>query len=283
MDGRQFKLKSWCLFGGLVLSAVGCHNKDTYPQNMLPQGGLSTAPSTGGGMFGAKTKATAPMAGSPMESVVSTPRKKGPLLPDTEVAMAETHLQIALNDPPPPNKDEMLDMARARYQRALKQNPKHKDALLGVARMYAKLGDKVHAAEAYDRYLKIYPKDAEVLHELAMKRAQWKDWAGAIAMCDAALKVDPENRTYCKTLGFCQARIGKWDDAYATLAKIMPPAAARHNLAGILDHLGQAEASKQQLQLALQADPGYAPSKEFLTELNEGNAVEQAGYVAQPK
>lgn len=274
MDGLQFK---WCLFGGLLVSSLGCH-RETYPETGLPKTSSGASlPS----MFG-KSKPNLPMSGQ--DSVVTTPRKKGPPAPDTEVALAETHLQVALTEPFPPNRDELLDMARGRYQRALKQDPKHKGALLGIARMYAKLGDKDKAVEAYEKFLKLYPKDAEALHELAMKRAQWKDWAGAMASCEAALKLDPENRTFRKTLGFCQARSGKVEEAFATLSKIMPEAQARHNLAGLLDHMGQAEACKQQLQLALVADPTFAPAKEFLSDLVEPNAngIQQAGF-AQPK
>ena len=279
MDGRQIKL---CLFGGLLAGAVGCH-RNTYPENTLPKPGQTagTLPSSGG-LFSSKSSPKAPMPGMPGDTVMTAPRKKGPLLPETEVAMAETHLQVALAEPPPANRDELLDMARARYQRALKQNPKHKEALLGIARMYAKLGDKDRAAEAYKKYLDIYPKDAEALHEVALKRAQWKDWAGAMTSCQAALKIDPENRTYRKSMGFFQARMGKVDEAFATLSKIMPEAQARHNLAGLLDHMGQADACRQQLLLAVQADPTYAPAKEFLNEHTEGNGIQQTGFV-QPK
>lgn len=271
MDGRQFK--KWCLAGGLLISAVGCKTGDKYPNNLLPNGGMSTALPQSSKLPSANT-----------ELAVSAPRKKGPLSPEFEVAMAETRLQMAMADPPPASKDEILDSVRAGYQRALKQDPKHKEALLGIARMYAKVGDKPRAAEAYEKYLKHYPKDAEVIHESAMKRAQWKDWAGAVALCEAAIKLDPENRSYCKTLGFCQARAGQLDAAFASLVKVMPEAQARHNLAGLLDHMGQADASRQQLQLAIQADPAYAPAKEFLNELTEpnNNAIQQAGF-NQPK
>ena len=270
MDGRQFK--SWCLFGGLIASVAGCKSDNKYPNNVLPQGGNPSAM--------ALPKSNAPIPGT--MDADSGPRKKGPLSPEFEVAMAETRLQLALAEPAPQNKDEILDTVRAGYQRALKQNPKHKEALLGLARMQAKIGDREHAAETYDKYLKLYPKDADAMHEFAMKRAQWKDWNGAVAMCEAALKADPENRTYRKSLGFCQARAGQWDAALATLSKVMPEAQARHNLAGLLDHMGQADASRQQLQLAIQADPAYAPAKEFLTELTEASAVQQASF-NQPK
>jgi hypothetical protein len=54
----------------------------------------------------------------------------------------------------------------------------------------------------------------------------------------------------------------------------------------MLDQMGRADAARQQLQLALQVDPGYSPAKEFLTELTEvndgGNPVQLAGF-NQPK
>src|SRR5437879_3538416 len=109
MDGRQFK---WCLFG-LILS-TGCQ-KNTYPNTMLPasgQNGVAGLPSEGG-LFSSKSKMNAPVPGLPGDTSVSTPRKKGPMSPEAEVAMAEVHLSVALADPPPPNRDEQLDMARA--------------------------------------------------------------------------------------------------------------------------------------------------------------------------
>jgi tetratricopeptide (TPR) repeat protein len=102
-----------------------------------------------------------------------------------------------------------------------------------------------------------------------MAHARWKDWPGAVAWCEFTLKIDPENRSVKKTLGFCQAMTGQWDAAFATLSQIMSEAQARHNLAGMLDQMGHTEACKAQLQLALKADPNYAVSAEFLTELQQ--------------
>ncbi len=84
-----------------------------------------------------------------------------------------------------------------------------------------------------------------------------------------------------KSKGFCLARAGKWDEAFATLCQIMPEAQARHNLAGLLDHMGHPDASKQQLQLAVQADPGYAPARDFLTEMTNPGAAPAPGAIRQ--
>jgi predicted Zn-dependent protease len=228
--------------------------------------------------------------GVPVEA--APPRRPGQkgLLPDTETEFANTHVQVALGDPSPPNKDEMLDMARHRYERALKQDPKHQGALLGLARMYVRTGEREKAAAAFKRYVDVHPKDAAVQHEAAMACARFQDWTGACAWCDAALRLDPENRAMQKTRGFCLARAGRWDEAFAAMCRVMPEAQARYNIAAVLLHTNQPEASRQQLQLALRADPQHANTIDMLAELDHthpvnpavggGNAIQTVGGVA---
>ena len=282
MDGRCFR--RWWLCGGLLAAATGCH-RNTYPDNVsMPKaGGPVTAKPLGSGFFDKKPvwgggPVSTPAAGQanavpgmPGEHPVTTkPRKAGEgFQPDTLVAFGDTWVDQAFSEPVPPSKDQLLDQARQAYQKALHKDPKNKGALLGVARLYAKLGERDRATEAYRKYLEYNPKDADAIHELAVAHARWKDWPGAMSWCEAALKTDPENRTYLKTLGFCQARGGKWEEGFVTLCRIMPEAQARYNMARVMEHQNFADASRQQLQLAVQADPNYAPAREFLAELDQ--------------
>jgi tetratricopeptide (TPR) repeat protein len=296
MDGRRFR--RWCLYGGLVLGAAGCH-RDSYHDNFgMPKPGQTVGAITPkGGPVGNSMLASSgpavgqgPAAGAPVEMA---PPKRPPgkgLSPNGEVALADVHVAAAFGDPPPTNRDQLLDMARMRYQKALKEDPKNKDAMLGMARLYARLGDRDKALEMYKKCMSTYPKDHAVPHELALKYGQWNDWAGAASWCEAALKIDPENRTYRKTLGFCLARAGRWDDAYNTLRQVMPEAQTRYNLARVMEHLNFPEQSRQWTMLALQADPNYADAQDFLADLDQGyqfnspaagqnaNPVLQTGY-----
>lgn len=306
MDGRRFR---WCLYGGLLVSAVGC-NRNTYPDNFgFPKPGQTVGaipPPNGGGMFGHKTPAFMPNGqmtpapgvapnGMPVEVVEAKPKKSGKGFgSDTLVSFGDTWSQSAFADPPPPNRDDLIDKARQAYQKALQKDAKNKEALLGLARMYSRMGDPARATEHYKKYLDANPKDAEGHHEVALAHGQWKDWAGAVSWCEAALRLDPENRTYRKSLAFCQARAGRWEDAMATFCQMMPEAQARYNLARVLEHQKHTDMSRQQLQLALQADPAFAPAREFLADLDQGvrpeglipdggdpNAIHQAGYESQ--
>lgn len=281
MDGRTFR--KWCALGLLVGAGIGCnrHAKDQALVGQSPAEGAKlvnmplggdTKPSLWGNSGGPKV---------PVEIVPEVSKK--PASAAALVAIADVQLDAAFDERTTPgSKEALLDSARKGYQKALKQEPKSKEALRGLARYYARIGERDKAVEAYKKYLTTYPKDAEVAHEVAVAHARWKDWAGAVAWCEFTLKIDPENRTAKKTMGFCQAMGGDWDAAFSTLSQIMPEAQARHNIAGLLDQAGQTDACKAQLQMALTADPNFAPAAEFLAELSrprDRNAVQTAGAV----
>ena len=94
--------------------------------------------------------------------------------------------------------------------------------------------------EIYKKYLAAYPKDKEVAHQVAMAHAQWKDWAGAVAWCEFALKIDPENLTFRKTMAFCLAGAGRWEEGFEVMCQVMPEAQARYLMARVLEHQNQA-------------------------------------------
>jgi tetratricopeptide (TPR) repeat protein len=215
---------------------------------------------------------SAPKANTPVE-VVSEEERKGPAKPETHAMLANVQLDSALNqETEPANREAMLDAARQGYQKALQLDSKNKTALAGLAKYYVRIGDREKAVETYKRYLTYYPKDKDVAHEVALAHAQWKDWAGAAAWCEFALKIDPENLSVRKTLAFCLARGGKWEEGFHVMCQVMPEAQARYLMARVLEHQNQPEACRMQLQLALKADPTYVAAREFLTELDQLSA-----------
>src|SRR5215207_1033860 len=233
MDGRMFR--KWCVFGCLMAGAIGC--KNNKQQNLIgpmPDTGsqMVNMPLTKGGtksFWGGGSSNPAPSM--PVEVVPEVSKK--PASAEALVAIADVQLEAAFDEKTAAgSKEGLLDNARKGYQKALHQEPKSKAAIRGMAGFYARIGEREKSIEMYKKYLTLYPKDAEVAHEVAVSHARWKDWAGAVAWCEFALKIDPENRSVKKTMGFCQARAGKWDDAFGTLSQIMSEAQARHNLAG---------------------------------------------------
>jgi tetratricopeptide (TPR) repeat protein len=182
--------------------------------------------------------------------------------------LAQVQLDAAFaEETSPASRELLLDQARQGFQKALQQDPRNPTALLGLAHYHARLGERHKALEIFQRYLRYYPQDNQARYQLALVHAQWKDWEGAVRWCDEALRLDPESRSIRKTKGFCLARAGRYDEALATFLEIMPESLARYHLARVLEHMGHVDASRQQLQLALQADPNCEQARQFLTEL----------------
>jgi tetratricopeptide (TPR) repeat protein len=275
-------VRKWCVFGCLLGAALGC-NRDAK-QNLIgpmPDSGATQIVN----MPLNKSKSSFWGGGSngpTMPVEVAPPSSNKPASAEALTKFADVQLEAAFDDRTAPgSKETLLDSARKGYQKALQQEPKSKAAIRGMAGFYARIGERDKALEMYKKYLTLYPEVA-VAQEVAIAHARWKDMDGAVKWCEYALKIDPENREAKKTLGFCLARAGKWDEAFATLCQIMPEAQARLNLAGLLDHMGHSDASKVQLQLALKADPNCLSAAGFLEELehpHDPNAVRQASDV----
>jgi tetratricopeptide (TPR) repeat protein len=266
MDGRRFR--KFCAFGALLVAAVGCHKeKVKSPLDQMPN--TTGTPTTGVPTPSASTKPPK-NTGTPTVPVEQLPPlSKEPMSADTLAALADVQVDAAFDEKTVPgSKEGLLDSARKKYHQALDRDPKNKAALLGMARFHARLGEREKAIDSYKKYLTHYQKDADVAHEVAVTHARWKDWAGAVSWCDYTLKLDPENRKVKSTKGFCLARLGKWEEAFAVMCQIMPEAQARYNLARALEHLNMADACRLQLHLALKADPGHAGAREFLAELD---------------
>lgn len=266
--------------GGLLAAAIGCsHTPRTT--DLFSRTGQPADPVT--------PVKTDPAFAAPATQTVrtgwfgdSTAKTKAGIKPETEVAFADTQVEAAFTEGrTPAERDQLLDTARQRYQKALKADPKLKKAYLGLANLYVRIEDYPAAVTAYRQYLDQNPKDHAVQHDLAVAYGKAQDWANATAACEAALALDRENRVYQKTLGMCLVRSGKYDEGYTIWLKVMPEAKARFFLARALEHTGQTALVKQQVQLALAADPTYEPAQSFLAYLNgeqPANAVQQAGF-----
>jgi hypothetical protein len=112
--------------------------------------------------------------------------------------------------------------------------------------------------------------------------ARGKEWPAALESFGQAVQLDPDNKQYQKTYGFALARAGRSEEAYAALAHCMGEAEAHTNVARMLKHLQQRDACQWHLQLALRANPGYAPARDLLAELN-GPPPVAAAQPARPE
>lgn len=245
-----------CLFLGL-----GC-----YPQATLPLAPNNAPP-------GAAQSVTAEKDLPKRKPQASTCVAFGDLEYKGALDMTRTPLQ----------KEQALEMARQYYQQALRTDAKCLDAYTGLARTYGQLGDHNAAVTTYQKGLKVFPKQAALWYELGMCQARSKEWGPAVEHLRQASELDPDNRIYSHMLAYTLARAGRYDESFACFKKTLGEAQAHYNIARMLHHLHQDEASKQRLQQALQADPTLEPAKQLLAQLSRPAASIRTAAVLGPE
>ena len=117
----------------------------------------------------------------PVDSAIANAGKqKGPLKPDTVAALANAQVGAAFDFQEEgtvnPNLDRLADDARLKFQKALETDPKNRDALQGLARLYTRIGDRERAIATLQTLQKHYPNDHKIAYEMALTHARFEDW-----------------------------------------------------------------------------------------------------------
>jgi tetratricopeptide (TPR) repeat protein len=193
--------------------------------------------------------------------------------PETFVAFGDFSAHEAEASTVPVEKEQLQDRARRAYQDALKADPNCIAAQKALARLYVMSNDYSQAKETYDAALKQAPGDASLWFAAGMTYARTKEWGLAVEHLAKASELDPENRSYHRYLGFMLARAGRIDESLAAFGRYEGEAKAHYYLAEMLEHLGQVDPCKTQLQLALAKDPQLSEATQMLVRLSGGPAA----------
>lgn len=268
MDGNCWKALA---VASILAAGPGCRGLGKQSQTS----GLPTPPAAGGDgsllsrMMKPKPPGPVPQFQPVDSAVADAGKKKGPLKAETVAALANAQVGATFDFQEAgtvnPNLDRLADDARQKFQKALELDPKNRDALQGLARLYTRLGDRERAVSTLQTLQSYYPKDHKIAYETALTHARFEDWPNGISACRNAIAGDPENRRYQKTLGILTARTGNFDEGFTTLASVMPEAEARVTMARVLADMEQLDMADQQVKLALKADPTYVPAHEWLS------------------
>src|SRR5262249_21619533 len=105
--------------------------------------------------------------------------------------------------------------------------------------------------------------------ELGICHARAREWDHAVSCLRKAYELDPENRFpgYGNSLGYCLARVGKYEESLAIFRKTTNEADAQFQLAQMLHHVKQDDMSRHHLRLALKANPNLVEARKMLAEL----------------
>jgi tetratricopeptide (TPR) repeat protein len=155
----------------------------------------------------------------------------------------------------PSQKQNLLDIARSYYQKAIEVDPNLKDGYTGLARVYTNMNHNDKALETYHRALQRFPKTGSLWFDLGLCHCRSKQWDLAIRSLQKAHELEPENRTVIQAQGFCEARAGHLQQSVQTLGKVMSPAEAHYTVARMLHHMKRDDDCRRYLGQALQLNP----------------------------
>jgi Flp pilus assembly protein TadD len=259
MDGRRFKL---ALAGSLLAGVIGCDTltpKNPWASNTpTPPPPSPTSSASGKAVFVA-------------EPEDETVKKDGPLQSTTLLAVAELNMQMSTySNKSPGERDQLLNVARQKYNEILQRDPNNVDALLGLAKMYRLTGENERLLETESRLRERHSNNAKVWEWIAVRQGQSREWDNAADSYHHAVKLDPDNRLYRIHLGFTLARGARYDEAWQWLSRSMRETEGRFNLAQMMIHNGHPEKARQQLEYVMQADPNFKPAAMQLAAMNSG-------------
>ena len=157
--------------------------------------------------------------------------------------------------------------AEAKYQQALKVEPKNVDAILGLARLHNQLGNSQQAIATYKQAINLHPKNAKVYNDFGLCYGQRLELAPAQQMLQRAVELEPGKTNYRMNLAVVLVDMGRPADAFQCIAAVQPPGVAHYNLACLFEERGQHDQAADQLHQALAKDPSLTPARELLAQL----------------
>lgn len=153
------------------------------------------------------------------------------------------------------------------YQRALRVDSRHADALVGYARLKDRQGRKADAIRLYQRAAKAHPENASIFNDLGLCLAKQRKFDDSLAALGQAIDLDPKKWLYRNNMAMVLVETGKIDAAVAQLMTVQEEAVAHYNVAYILQKKGDSQAAARHFALALQKNPSLEEARVWLAKL----------------
>ncbi len=148
--------------------------------------------------------------------------------------------------------------ARSTLEKAMQLAPNHIGVLSSLGRLRHLLGDFIGAAQCFERGLRADPGRAESWFDLANTSIAMHQWPAAESHVRQGLKLAPNSPDGWYVLGFLYERQGRLDDAVPPYRKSMeldPRAHTAHNLALVLDQVGDMQGGARMMEHAVRLAP----------------------------
>lgn len=172
------------------------------------------------------------------------------------------------------------EKAAKSFRDAIDMDKRVPQPYIGLAKIYAQMNNPKKALEYLEQGSRHCRKSPEIWNEIGVTQMQLGNYEAATKAMQKALKYDPHSPLYIENFAAMLAVQGKYQESYDEYAKIVPPAEARFRIAGIAYGQGKVDQTKDQLQLALEANPKHESAYAMMQRLDEGGII-QAGYVSE--
>jgi tetratricopeptide (TPR) repeat protein len=157
--------------------------------------------------------------------------------------------------------------ARQFYAKALAEDPKSVEALLGMARIDLAAGLTSEAEARLKKAAKLAPKDPQVLAAYGNYYAAQKDWKKALEKLRAASKLSPDDPNFQYLLAVATARSGDLEAAYPMFVRSVGEAPAHYNIGYICYENGKSADALEHLREALVLNPELAAAQTMLDKI----------------
>lgn len=162
------------------------------------------------------------------------------------------------------------------------------NTLLGIAHDH--LGMHRQAHEYYERALSATPYNAELLYNFGHSLYLVGDFNGAMKRLKTAARLSPNDPRIPYSTGLVYVRLGRYDDAFKSLARVGGDFPARIKMASMLEDIRRPKDAIKQYEAALRLQPTAPIALERLAELyqrtgrrNEAEAVRRNIVRPAPK
>lgn len=157
--------------------------------------------------------------------------------------------------------------AEGLYQKALKADSRHAEALVGYARLKDRQGRMDDATRLYRRAAQAHPNNASVHNDLGLCLARQRNFGESMAALERAINLAPKKWLYRNNLAMVLVETGRVDAAVAQLMAVQEEAVAHYNVAYILQKKGDSEAATRHFAMALQKNPSLEEARVWLAKL----------------
>ena len=161
-----------------------------------------------------------------------------------------------------------LPQAADQYRQALRDNPKHVEAMYRLGVVYAGMKKFPEAIETWKRYLHATGDSAAGYSNLGF----CYELTGKPEQAEAAylkgIRRDPRHVASRVNYGLMLVRRGRTNEGTLQLQAVLTPAEVHYNLGSVYETLGRPEQARTEYKQALDLDPSLADAQSRLDEIH---------------